>query len=179
MNMQDPQAQQKPQPQGKTIDLQGVAAFAGLVDLLAQELGSAAGKMQGSLPNGPTTFNELIGEIDLNSQGFQRKLTVLTRPKAPITLRFQVSWQDGRKGENAIAGGITSDFYLGATVEQILPQGRALARHAEDIFSVMDRMVTLGHSSRLASMDVSHAEMQTFEHAEGDSLVRAHVRETV
>src|SRR5277367_6572375 len=104
MNMQDPQAQPK-QPQGKTIDLQGVAAFAGLVDLLAQELGSSAGKMQGHLPNGPA-FNELIGEIDLHNQGFQRKLTVLTRPKAPITLRFHVSWQDGRKGDSAAAGGI-------------------------------------------------------------------------
>jgi hypothetical protein len=89
-----------------------------------------------------------------------------------------VSWADQRRGENAIAGGVTSDYYLGLTVEQIIPQGRALARHVEDIFSVMDRMVSLGQSSRLGAMEISAAELQAFEQAEGDNLLRQHKRET-
>jgi hypothetical protein len=178
MNMQEPHGQSKAVAPGQTIDLQGVASFASLVDLLAQELGTTAGRMQGNLPSGPNTFNELIGEIDLNNQGFFRRLTVLSRPGSPLTLRFQVTWADQRKGENAIAGGVTSDYYLGINVEQLLPQGRALARHVEDIFSVMDRMVTLGQGSRLAAMEVSAAELQAFEHAEGDNLLKQHRRET-
>ncbi len=55
---------------GKTIDLQGVASFAQLVELLAQELGTAPGRMQGMLPSGPASFEELVGEIVVNSQGF-------------------------------------------------------------------------------------------------------------
>jgi hypothetical protein len=176
MNMQDPNGQ--PVAAGQTVDLQGVRSFAALVDLLAQELGTTPGKMQGNLPSGPNTFNELVGEIDVNNQGFFRRLTLLSRPGSPFTLRFQVSWADQRRGENAIAGGVTSDYYLGLTVEQIIPQGRALARHVEDIFSVMDRMVSLGQSSRLASMEISAAELQAFEQAEGDNLLRQHRRET-
>ncbi|MFX7071549.1 hypothetical protein ABTI09_19865, partial [Acinetobacter baumannii] len=66
----------------------------------------------------------------------------------------------------------------GVTVEQILPQARALARHAEEIFAVMDRMVSLGQSSRMAAMDISAAELQAFEQAEGDNLLKQHRRET-
>ena len=178
MNTQEPGAQSKGVAPGQTIDLQGVASFAALVDLLAQELGTAAGRMQGNLPSGPNTFNELVGEIDLNNQGFFRRLTVLARPTLPLTLRFQVSWADQRKVDHAIAGGVTSDYYLGVTVEQVLPQGRALARHVEEIFSVMDRMVAIGQSTRLATMDISAAEMQGFEQSEGDNLLRQHRRET-
>ena len=178
MNMQEPHGQAKPVAAGQTIDLQGVASFAALVDLLAQELGTTAGKMQGNLPSGPNTFNELVGEIDLNNQGFFRRLTLFARPGTPMTLRFQVTWADQRKTENAIAGGVTSDYYLGITVEQILPQGRALARHAEDIFAVMDRMVTLGQGNRLAAMEISAADLQAFEQSEGENLLKAHRRET-
>lgn len=160
---------------GKTIDLQGVASFASLVELLAQELGSASGKMTGNLPNGPS-FNELIGEIDMNGQGFYRRLTLLAQPNSPITLRFQVSWNDGRGRETStgFTGGVTADYYLGATVEQVSPQGRALARYIEDIFAVMDRMVTLGQSNKLASMNVSAAELQAFEASEADNLLTEH-----
>lgn len=172
MSMQDPHGHGKAVAPGQTIDLQGVASFAALVDLLAQELGVSAGKMQGNLPSGPNTFNELIGEIDVNNQGFFRRLTVLARPGSPVTLRFQVTWADQRKMEGSIAGGVTSDYYLGVTIEQVLPQGRALARHAEDIFAVMDRMVSLGQGGRMGAMQVSAAELQAFEQSEGDNLLK-------
>jgi hypothetical protein len=176
MSTQEPHAsgQAKPLP-GKTIDLQGVASFASLVELLSQELGTQSGKMTGNLPSGPASFNELIGEIDMNGQGFFRRLTILAQPGSPITLRFQVKWNDGRgRTDNSLAGGVTSDYYVGATVEQITPQGRALARYIEDIFAVMDRMVTLGQGNKLAAMSVSAAELQAFEHAEGDSVISEH-----
>lgn len=176
MSTQEPQTssgQSRVAP-GKTIDLQGVASFASLVELLSQELGTTSGKMTGNLPNGPS-FNELIGEIDMNGQGFYRRLTLLAQPNSPVTLRFQVSWNDGRsRSDSAFTGGVTSDYYLGATVEQLSPQGRALARYIEDIFAVMDRMVTLGQSNKLASMNVSAAELQAFEAAEGDNVLSEH-----
>jgi hypothetical protein len=51
MSSQDVPNPAQPKPsQGTTIDLQGVAAFARLVELLAQELGTNPGKMQGNLP---------------------------------------------------------------------------------------------------------------------------------
>ncbi len=55
---------------GKTINLQGVAAFVGLVEVVAQELGTTAGRIEGLLPSGPNSFEELAGEIVLNGQGF-------------------------------------------------------------------------------------------------------------
>jgi hypothetical protein len=179
MSTQDPYGaagQQRNLPPGKTIDLQGVASFAALVDLLAQELGTATGKMVGNLPNGPTSFNELVGEIDMNGQGFYRRLTVLAQPGCPITLRFQVAWNDGktREAEQAVHGGVTADYYLGVSVEQVMPQGRALARYIEDIFAVMDRMVTLGQSNKLAVMNVSAADLQAFENSDPDSLIQRH-----
>ncbi|MBU6453539.1 MAG: hypothetical protein KGS72_17300 [Cyanobacteria bacterium REEB67] len=155
---------------GKTIDLAGVASFASLVELLAQELGVPAGLMQGQLPNGPDAFNQLHGEIDLNSQGFVRKLSLICKPGAPLTMRFSTSWGADR----ALAGGVTADYYLSASVEQIMPQGRALARYVEDIFSVQDRMVTLGHGSKLASMNVSASQMEAFERDQSGSLVSTH-----
>ncbi|MCC6978176.1 MAG: hypothetical protein IT343_07630 [Candidatus Melainabacteria bacterium] len=159
--------------QGTTIDLQGVAAFARLVELLAQELGTNPGKMQGNLPSGPAAFNQLIGEFELNNQGFQRKLTLLSQPGSPLTLRFQSSHSENRvqeKGANPLQ--IVSDFYIAAAVEDIVPQGRALARYCEDIFTILDRMVTLGHSSKLQGMNVSAAEIEAFEYSESGNLVR-------
>ncbi|HEY9787036.1 MAG TPA: hypothetical protein V6D17_16710 [Candidatus Obscuribacterales bacterium] len=158
---------------GTTIDLQGVAAFAGLVELLAQELGTVPGRMQGHLPNGPASFNQLIGEFELNSQGFHRKLTLLSQPGSPLTLRFQSTLSDPRmtdgKGANP---GIVSDYYISARVEDIVPQGRALARYCEEIFANLDRMVTLGHAHKLSTMNVSNAEIEAFEYREVGSLVR-------
>ncbi len=179
MSIQEPQGgagDQNGSNSGTTIDLAGVASFAALVELLAQELGTSAGKMLGHLPNGPNSFNELVGEIDLNSQGFYRRVTVLAQPGSPITLRFQVAWNDGRSKEpaDAVVGGVTADYYLGATVERVMPQGRALARYIEDILAVIDRMVTLGQSSRLAAMDVSTADLQAFEATNSDGLIRQH-----
>lgn len=155
---------------GKTIDLQGVAAFASLVELLAQELGVSAGRMQGQLPNGPATFNELVGEIDVNSQGFNRKLSLVSKPGAPLTLRFETKW--GVERNSSLTAGVSSEYYLGATVEQIVPQGRALARYIEDIFAVQDRMVTLGHSNKLSAMNVSASQIEAFERQDG--MVSAH-----
>lgn len=165
-------------PAGKTIDLQGVASFAALVELLAQELGSVSSRMQGHLPDGPSAFNELRGEIDMNGQGYFRRLTLLTRPGATLTLRLQSAWSNGRSPDQttAIAGGCTADYYLGGTVESIMPQGRALARYIEDIFQVLDRMVTLGQSNKLASMTVGASEIQAFEAAAGQDLIRPHVQ---
>lgn len=159
--------------QGTTIDLQGVAAFARLVELLAQELGTSPGKMQGNLPSGPAAFNQLVGEIELNNSGFNRKLTILSQPGSPLTLRFQSSHGEVRtqdKGSHPLQ--IVSDFYIAAAVEDIVPQGRALARYCEDIFTILDRMVTLGHSSKLQGMNVSAAEIEAFEYGEGNNLVR-------
>jgi len=156
----------------KTINLQGVASFASLVELLAQELGTSAGNMQGQLPNGPDSFDKLMGEIELNSQGFMRKLILVTQPGAPLTLRFQCAWnKNPEEGNPEIVGGVTSDYYLGVTVEDILPQGRALARYIEDIFAVLDRMVTLGHSQKLATMSAPISRLEAFEASEAGTLV--------
>ena len=155
----------------KTIDLQGVAAFASLVEILAQELGVPAGLMQGQLPNGPDTFNQLIGEIDLNSQGFVRKLSLVSRPGAPLTMRFHTSWGVDRSAN--LAGGVNAEYQLSCAVEQVIPQGRALARYIEDIFAVQDRMVTLGHSSKLNAMNVSTAQIEAFEREQHGNLVQA------
>ncbi len=152
-----------------TIDLQGVAAFAAVVELLAKELGTTPGRMLGYLPNGPH-FDELVGEIEMVSQGFQRKLTLLAKPGSPMTLRLQSSWNEGRGPDSVMS--VTADFYLGATVEQVQPQGRALARHIEDLFAVLDRMVTLGFTGRLSGARISNAQLEAFEKQEAGNLVR-------
>lgn len=159
--------------QDKIVDLQGVASFASLVEVLAQELGSDAGKLQGQLPEGPEAFNRLSGEIELNTKGFRRKLILYSQPDTNLTIRFQCSWVKDElgDGDEAIVGGISADYYLGGTVDQILPQGRALARYVEDIFAVMDRMVTLGHSQKLASMNVPVSQMNAFESTADEELV--------
>jgi len=136
--------------------------------------------MQGNLPSGPATFNQLIGEFELNNQGFQRKLTVLSQPGSPLTLRFQSSHGETRVQEKgATPLQIVSDFYIAAAVEDIVPQGRALARYCEDIFTILDRMVTLGHSSKLQGMNVSAAEIEAFEYSESENLVRQSSRASV
>jgi len=158
---------------GKTINLQGVAAFASLVELLAQELGTAAGKMQGQLPNGPDAFDKLMGELDLNSQGFVRKLILISQPGAPLMLRFQCAWNKNHgEGKTEIVGGVTADYFLGVAVEDVVPQGRALARYVEDIFSVLDRMVTLGHSAKLANMSIPVSQLEAFEASEQDLVTQ-------
>lgn len=173
-------AQEPVSTPGQTIDLQGVSAFVNLMELLAQELGSTAGKMLGNLPSGPNSFNELIGEIDLNSQGFFRKVTLFARPGSPLTMRFHVGWNDGRGNETkSTIGGVTADYYLGITVAQVLPQARALARYTEDIFAVLDRMVTLGQSNKLAAMSVPVSELQAFEQREGDSVIKQHTERSL
>ncbi len=157
---------------GKTINLQGVASFASLVELLAQELGTTPGKMQGQLPQGPDTFDKLMGELDLNGQGFIRKLFLISQPGSPLLLRFQCAWSKSLGDDRTeIVGGVTADYYLGASVEEILPQGRALARYIEDIFAVLDRMVTLGHSQKLSSMSIPISQLEAFEHSEAGGLV--------
>ena len=167
-----PDGQRKNVAPGTTINLQGVASFASLVELLANELGTAAGRMHGNLPSGPSTFNELVGEIDKNGQGFFRRLTLYTRPNEAITLRFQVAWNDGRsETEESMANGVAADYYLGVTVEQVLPQGRALARYSEEIFSVMERMVTLGQGNRVPGMPITDVDLATFEAQNGSALL--------
>lgn len=148
---------------GTTVDLQGVASFASLVEILAQELGTAPGKIQGMLPNGPATFQELVGEIPVVSQGYQRHITLITAPGQPLKLRIFSSWRDGLTRDDKMISGVESQFILGATVDRIIPQARALARHIEDAFAVLDKMATLGQSSRLAAMSVSEAELTKFE----------------
>ena len=176
MNSMGPAGSASGKDSGKTINLQGVACFASLVELLAQELGTAAGKMHGQLPNGPDRFDRLTAEIDLNTQGFTRRLTLVSQPGSPLVLRFQCAWNKnhgghGSEGSGDIVGGVTSDFYLGAMVEDILPQARALARYVEDVFAVLDRMVTLGHSTKLASMSIPVSQLEAFEYAESSDLV--------
>ncbi len=157
----------------KTIDLQGVASFASLVEILAQELGTNPGKLQGQLPEGPDSFNKLSGELDLNTKGFRRKITLYSQPGSPLTIRFQCAWVKDEMGDgsDSVVGGISADYYLGGTVDSILPQGRALARYVEDIFAVMDRMVTLGHSQKLASMSIPASQIDAFEKSEDEPLV--------
>jgi hypothetical protein len=158
------------QAPGKTVDLQGVAAFASLVELLAQELGTAVTKMQGQMPSGPDTFDKLLAEIEINKQGFNRKLTLMSYPGAPFTLRFQSAWSKA-EGNAAAASAIASEYYINSPVASIIPQGRALARHIEDIFMIMDRMVTLGHSSKLSHMSIPVSQMEAFEQSESENLV--------
>lgn len=149
--------------QGKTVDLQGVASFASLVEILAQELGATPGKIQGLLPNGPATFEELVGEIPVVSQGYNRHITLYTTPGQPLKMRIYSSWRDGLARDERMISGVESQFILGATVDRIIPQARALARHIEDAFAVLDKMATLGQSSRLAAMSISEAEIAKFE----------------
>lgn len=157
---------------GQTIDLQGVAAFAGLVETLAQELGTSAGKIQGHLPNGPS-FEQLVGEIQINTQGFSRTVVLFTSPGQPLKMRISTAWRDGIMNEKAGISGIESQLVLGATVDKIMPQARALARHLEELFAVLDRMSTLGQSSRLAAMSISEAELAKFEQQEAATLVQS------
>ncbi len=159
------------QAPGKTVDLQGVAAFASLVELLAQELGTAVTKMQGQMPSGPDTFDKLLAEIEINKQGFNRKLTLMSYPGAPFTLRFQSAWSKAEGGNAAASSAIASEYYINSPVASIIPQGRALARHIEDIFMVMDRMVTLGHSNKLSHMSIPVSQMEAFEQSESENLV--------
>lgn len=158
---------------GQTIDLQGVAAFASLVETLAQELGTTAGKIHGHLPNGPSSFEQLVGEIQINTQGFNRTITLYTAPGQPLKLRIKTAWYNGIVNEKAGINGIESQFILGATVDKITPQARALARHLEELFAVLDRMSTLGQSSRLSAMSISEAELAKFEQQENGNLVRS------
>ncbi len=166
---------------GKTIDLQGVASFAALVELLAHELGNAAVKIHGNIRAG-TAFNQLIGEIEINNQGFQRKVILFAHPGSPLTVRFKAVWNEGSKLEHKPGnnkseveedGGIVADYFLNASVEQILPQGMALARYAEEIIQVLDGMVSLGQSGRLSKINIPVSTIQAFESAEESSLVIA------
>jgi hypothetical protein len=167
---------QKANPSGaKTIDLQGVAAFVGLVELVAQELGTTPGKIQGLLPNG-TSFEELVGEITQLSQGFERTVTLFCKPGAPLRMIFRCKWKGSQVGlepenDGSVISGIEAHFYLDVPVEHITPQGRALARHVEDCFALLDRMVTLGQSGRLSAMSISSAEIEAFEQSEAGNLV--------
>lgn len=159
----------------KTIDLQGVAAFVGLVELIAQELGTTPGRIQGLLPNG-TSFEELVGEVSVMSQGFERTVTLFAKPGSPLKMIFRCKWRGSQVGleanEDSYISGIEAHFFLDAPVETIMPQGRALARHVEDSFALLDRMVTLGQSGRLSSMSISSAEIEAFESSEAENLVR-------
>jgi hypothetical protein len=74
--------------------------------------------------------------------------------------------------EDSYISQIESHIFLDAPVETIVPQGRALARHVEDTFALLDRMVTLGQSGRLSSMSISNAEIEAFESSEAENLVR-------
>jgi hypothetical protein len=166
----------QPAGAGKTIDLQGVASFVNLVELLAQELGTAPGRIQGMLPNGPATFQDLVGEVTLNTQGFLRSVTLLAQPASPLKMRFFCAWRDGQKNSaDGTISGVEAHFFLDATVEQICPQGRALARYVEDVFKVMENMVTLGQSGRLSSMSVSASEIEAFELLQSGNLVSNNV----
>ena len=154
---------------GKTIDLQGVASFAALVELLAHELGTAAVKIYGNIRTG-AAFNQLVGEIEINNQGFQRKLTLFAHPGSPLTVRFKTVWNEGSKIEQNAANnrgeteednsGIVADYFLNSTVEQILPQGMALARYAEEIIKVLDGMASLGQSTRLSKINIPASTIQ-------------------
>lgn len=158
----------------KTIDLQGVAAFVGLVELVAQELGTTPGKIQGLLPNG-TAFEELVGEISQVSQGFERTVTLFCRPGSPLRMLFRCRWQGSQVGlerdDSSVISTVEAHFFLDVPVEHITPQGRALARHVEDCFGLLDRMVTLGQSGRLSAMSISNAEIEAFEQSEAGKLV--------
>jgi hypothetical protein len=164
----------KPAAGSKTIDLQGVAAFVGLVELVAQELGTTPGKIQGLLPNG-TSFEELVGEIIQVSQGFERTVTLFCKPGSPLRMIFRCRWLGSQVGlerdDNSVISGIEAHFYLDVPVEHITPQGRALARHVEDCFGLLDRMVTLGQSGRLSAMSIAHSEIEAFEQSEAGNLV--------
>lgn len=172
---QNPQKAAPAGPGAKTIDLQGVAAFVGLVELIAQELGTTPGRIQGLLPNG-TSFEELVGEISLMSQGFDRTVTLYAKPGSPLKMIFRCKWRGSQVGleadDNQYISGIEAHIFLDSPVETITPQGRALARHVEDSFALLDRMVTLGQSNRLSSMSVSPAEIEAFESSEAGNLVR-------
>lgn len=162
---------------GTTVDLQGVASFASLVEILSQELGTSPGKIQGLLPNGPASFEQLAGEIQVNTQGFNRTVQLFTAPNQPLKMRISSVWRDAVMNEKTGNSGIETQMILGNTVDKIFPQARALARHLEELFSVLDRMATLGQSSRVSAMSISEAELARFEHQEGEMLSSAKPRQ--
>jgi hypothetical protein len=89
---------------------------------------------------------------------------------------FRCKWRGSQVGleanEDSYISTIEGHFFLDAPVETIVPQGRALARHVEDCFALLDRMVTLGQSGRLSAMSISTADLEAFETSEADNLVR-------
>ena len=98
MTLPTKETQKKSKTYGKTIDLQGVASFAALVELLAHELGTASVKIHGNIRTG-AAFNQLVGEVDINNQGFQRKIILFGHPGSPLTVRFKTVWNEGSKIE--------------------------------------------------------------------------------
>lgn len=137
-------------------------------------------KIHGNIHTG-AAFNQLVGEVDINNQGFQRKIILFGQPGSPLTVRFKTVWNEGSKIEERRSqnepeeeGGIVADYFLTASVEQILPQGRALARYAEEIISILDSMVSLGQSNRLAKVAIPPSTLEAFESVEGGNLVRAY-----
>lgn len=169
---------QQPASGGHTIDLQGVAAFAGLVELLATELGTTAGKIQGHMPSGPASLEQLVGEILVTSQGYYRHLTLLSCPNYPLRMRIFTSFRDpAQEASGTQPRAIEVQVVLGSPVEKILPQGRALARHVEELFAVVDKMLSLGISSKLAAMSISDADLARLEQQEGGSLIQSSYRQ--
>ena len=163
----------------QTVDLQGVASFVSLVELLAQEFGTTAGRIQGQLPDGPTGFAELVGEIVLNGQGFYRTMTLISQPASRLRIRVQSFWDDGNAPETQKSGMVEAEFQLAGTTEEIACQGRALARYLEDALAVVDRMVTMNTIHKLGSPSPnsgpSTSQIEAFEYAQGSDLVRSFV----
>lgn len=170
-----------PQAVSQVIDLQGVAAFAGLVELLATELGSQANSIQGQLPDKPGPFQELVGSVELTRQGILKKIVLTTSGLQSVTIQLQCSLKNvnnGTKPSSINLNNSDKSYEVAASLEinksvaSILPQGRALARHLEDMFAILERMLALGQLSKVIGMSPSVSEIEAFELAENDNLVR-------
>ncbi len=166
----------------QVIDLQGVAAFASLVELLATELGAQASTIQGALPDTPGPFQQLVGHIELTRQGISKKIVLTNCEGKPLNIELQCSLKDkniagsSKERENSPDKtkpyDVSCNITINKLVGNIVPQGRALARNLEDMFAILERMLAIGQNSKVLSMSPSANEIEAFELAEHGSLVK-------
>ena len=165
----------------QVVDLQIVACFANLVELLANELGANSSDVKGALPTARNTFDELIGTIDITRHGLEKKLVVTSRVNEPLKLDLFCTVKDKNSLNSKVDSKISpipNSFDVSLTMQinkftkNILPQGRALARNIEDMYSILECMVAIGQDSRIISMSPTQEQIEAFELSNSDSLIQ-------
>ena len=171
-----------PSKNNQVIDLQGVAAFASLVELLAGELGASSNSIKGALPDSRGSFEELVGFIELTRQGLSKKIIITSQEGRPINFELQCSLKDkniaGAKQEienspdKSKPYDVSCQIAINKFTNNIVPQGRALARNLEDLFAILERMLAIGQNNKVLAMSPSQSEIEAFENAQNGNLVK-------